>query len=309
MITHHDYIIEINRKEVTMTTTKKQTQYKKILMKYIIITCGCIIYSSGISLFLDPNQLAPGGVSGIAIIASRFIPIETGTLILFLNIPLLLLGVWKLGFSFFASTFYAVGCSTIFINFLGRFNSLTEEPLLAALAGAALVGTGIGIIFKVGATTGGIDIIVRLLRLKYKHLKTGFIFMTLDIIIVTLSAIVFGDINIALYAGIAVAVNANILDMVLYGKDEAKLVYIISDQPKEIAIAFLEILDVGVTYLEGSGGYSNKEKQIILCAMRKQQYPKAEEIVKQVDPSSFIIVTNATEIYGEGYKNIFADKL
>ncbi len=164
-------------------------------------------------------------------------------------------------------------------------------------------------VLKEGATTGGTDIVVQLLKLKYPHLKTGFLFYVVDFTIVIISGFVFVNIEIALYAAIAVVTMSFIMDFVLYGKDEAKLLYIISKCPEEIAQCFLDQLEVGITYLDGKGGYHKKPCQMIMCVMRKSSYPKAEELIKQIDPSAFLILTNATEIYGEGYKNLFAKKI
>lgn len=288
---------------------REKKSVRGMIKQYVVITIATLIYAIGISLLLDPNQLAPGGVSGIAIIVSRFVPLETGTLILCINIPLILIGIWKLGWGLMIPTFYGILLSSVFTNMLAPLGALTNDKILAALGGSLLLGTGIGSIFKVGATTGGTDIIVRLLKLKFPHMKTGLLFFAVDVCIVVSSGIVFRNVEVAMYAGIAVVTNAIVMDLILYGKDGAKLVYIISDKPTEIAIAFMEILDLGVTYLEGRGAYSNKEKQILMCVMRKGEYPKAEEIVKEIDADSFLIVTKATEIFGEGYKNIFAEKV
>lgn len=287
--------------------TKKSV--RKSIKKYCVITVATLIYAAGISLFLDPNNLAPGGVSGISIMVNRVSGIETGTLIFMINIPLLLLGVAKLGWKFLIPTFYAIIASSFFTNLLSVFPRATDDILLAALIGSALVSIGVGLVFRVGATTGGTDIIVRLLRKRYKHLKTGVIFFLLDIMIVTVSGFVFRNVETALYAAIAVVCHSVLLDLVLYVGDSAKLVYIISEQSESIASKFLEELDIGVTYLQGQGAYSNKTKQIIMCVMRNQQYPRAEEIIKETDSESFMIITNATEIYGEGYKSIFAEKM
>ncbi len=186
---------------------------------------------------------------------------------------------------------------------------MTEDPLLAALAGGLLIACGIGIIFKAGATTGGMDIIIKIIRQKHRHLKTGFLFQCTDIIIVGISGLLFRDLNIALYALIAVFITGRALDFVLYGNDEAMLFYIITGKPQETGKELLEHLGVGITYLQGKGGWTGKEKQVIFCVVRKQLGPQVEEIVKAGDPSAFMIITRASEIYGEGYKDFFAETL
>lgn len=281
----------------------------KGIRRYVVITLAAAVYAAGISLFLDPNNLAPGGVTGIAILLNRLCGVNTGTLIMVLNVPIILLGMWKFGWKFIVSTFYAIFAVSAATDILAPIGALTKEPMLAAIAGGALSAAALGVIFRAGATTGGTDIIIKVLRLKYPHMKTGFLFLMSDVLIAGSSLFVFGDVDVVLYALIAVFVMSFVMDVVLYGTDEAKLIYIISDRPKEIADRILEEIEIGVTYLEGKGGYSSRNKEVIMCVTRKQQAPKVEEIVKEEDPRAFMIVTSASEIYGEGYKNIFADKI
>lgn len=187
--------------------------------------------------------------------------------------------------------------------------AVTTEPLPAALVGSILIAAAIGMIFKAGATTGGTDIIIKILRLHYKHIKTGMLFLMVDLVIVSISGLIFKDFNTAIYAMIAVFVSGRVLDMVLYGPDEARLIYIISSRPEDIGRRVLEEVDIGITYLKGRGGYSKEYKKVIMCVTKKQQAPQVEEVVKQEDPAAFMIVTSANEIYGEGYKNLFSEKL
>lgn len=275
----------------------------------ILIAVAAAIYAVGISLFLDPNNLAPGGVTGISVILNRLSGIETGTLYFLLNVPIVLLGIWKFGWRFIMKTAYAIVLTSFFTNLLTGYGALTDDPLLAALAGGVLIAVGIGLVFKAGATTGGMDIIIKIIRQKYKHLKTGFLFQCTDMVIVAVSGFIFRDLNIALYALIAVLISGKALDYVLYGGDEAKMVYIITSKPQEVGKKILEGLDVGITYLHGRGGWTGQEKQVIFCVVRRQLGPQIEEVVKEEDPSAFLIITSASEIYGEGYKDLFAETL
>lgn len=289
-------------------TKRKMINYN-IMKNYIVITIGACLYAGGISLFLDPNNLAPGGVTGIAVILNRLTSVETGTLYFLCNVPIVLLGLWKFGWRFMLSTAYAIALTSAITNLLGKIPAVTTEPLLAAIAGSILVAVGIGIIFKSGATTGGMDIIIKILRLKYKHMKTGSLFLLTDVCIVAISGFVFRDFNIMMYALISVFITGKVMDLVLYGTDEAKLIYIISDFQPKITARLLAELDIGVTYLEGVGGYSQKSKQVIMCVVKKQLAPRVEEIIKEEDPATFMIITSANEIYGEGYKDIFSEKI
>lgn len=301
-----------------MTMTKEQQNeiryeerksVKRRILDYVIITIAAFLYSVAVSFFLDPNSLAPGGVTGIAIILNRLTGLATGTWLLIINIPILAIGTWKFGLRFIMSTMYCTAMTSLFVNLLAPIGAVTADPFLAALVGGSLMAVGLGLVFKAGATTGGTDIIVKLLRLKFPHLKTGSLFLITDAIIVTMSAFVFKDIDVALYAGVVVVINSVLLDVVLYGRDGAKLMFIISDKYDAITKRLLEDLDIGATHISGSGAYSGKSKNVIMCVIKKQLSPKAEEIVREEDPASFLIVTSATEIFGEGYKSIFSERL
>ena len=280
-----------------------------MVKKYLVITVACIIYGAGISLFVDPNHMAPGGFTGLAVILSKILPLETGTIYFLLNIPVIVLGVWKFGWKFAISTLYAILVATVGINSMAILGAATTEPILGAVFGGALIAVGIGLVFRNSATTGGIDIIVKCLRQKIPHLKTGTLMLIIDALIVCLSGVVFGDINSVLYSVIAVLTTSYVLDIVLYGRDEAKLIYVISDKSEEITERMLKEIELGITLLKGSGAYENKEKKIIMCVARKQSAHKVEEVVKQEDASAFMIITSATEIFGEGYKSYYGEIL
>lgn len=279
------------------------------LKKYVIITAAAFVYAVGVSLFTDPNNMAPGGVTGISIILSRLLPVSTGTFIMLINIPILIFAVWKFGIAFTVSTIYAIALISSFTNVLSPYGAATDDILLAALVGGTLTAVSIGVIFRAGATTGGTDIIVKALRLRFPHLKTGKIFFIADALVVTLSGIVFRDLNAALYAAISAICTSVVMDVVLYGRDEAKLLYIISSKAENIAGRLLSDLDIGVTYIKGQGAYSGDNKRVIMCVVKKPVTPRAEEIVKQEDPHSFMIITSATEVFGEGYKSYFSERM
>lgn len=282
---------------------------KKIIKKYFVITLAAILFGMGISLFIDPNNLAPGGVSGLSIILSRLIPVQPGTLFLVLNLPIMVLGAWKFGVKFIVSTLYATLMVSTATNLFENWEPFTKNPLLGAVFGGCLVAIGIGWVLRVGATTGGTDIIVKCMKLRKPYIKTGTIFLTVDAVIIGIGGIVFGNVETVLYSVISAAVTSRVLDIVLYGRDEAKMIYIISNSADMITERILKELDIGVTHLSGTGAYKKEEKQIILCVVRKQNAYKVEEIVKEEDSSAFMIISSATEIYGEGYKSYFGEKL
>ncbi len=279
-------------------------------MGYVLMTLACFCYSVGISLFVEPNNIASGGVTGIAIILNKAIGGSTGIWFFVINIPILLIGMWKFGFKFLMSTVYCTTIISVFTDLLSRYGSpLTSDVLVATIAGGMLTAIGMGGVFKAGATTGGMDIVVKLCKLKFPYMKTGSLFLIMDFLVVLASAFVFQDIDRAFYSAMEVFVTSTLLDLVLYGKDGAKLIYIISDKSEKIAARLLDELNIGVTYMEGQGAYSGREKKVIMCVTRKQMAPRAEEIVKEEDPNTFMIVSSASEIYGEGYKSYFSEKL
>lgn len=282
---------------------------KKVL-GYVLMTLACFCYAVGISLFVEPNNIASGGVTGIAIILNKAIGGSTGIWFFVINIPILIIGMWKFGFKFLMSTVYCTTIISVFTDLLSRYGSpLTHDVLVATIAGGMLTAIGMGGVFKAGATTGGMDIVVKLCKLKFPYMKTGSLFLIMDFLVVLASAFVFQDIDRAFYSAMEVFVTSTLLDLVLYGKDGAKLIYIISDKSEKIAARLLDELNIGVTYMEGQGAYSGREKKVIMCVTKKQIAPRAEEIVKEEDPNTFMIVSSASEIYGQGYKSYFSEKL
>lgn len=281
----------------------------KRVKAYGMITIAAVIYAISISLFLDPNNIAPGGITGVAILINRFIDIPVGTLNLALNIPIVLIGLWKFGFKFICSTLYALGMITVFTNYMSRFGAMTDDLLIAAVLGGGLLAISLALVFKAGATTGGMDIIIKLLRSKWPHIKTSGFFLITDAMVILASWIVFRDMTVAFYAGIAVVIDSVVMDFVLYGADEAKLIYIICDNPEKIRLRILEELDITATLIQGKGAYTMGRKEVIMVVMRKQMAPRAEEIVKEEDPRAFMIVSSASEIFGEGYKDIKRERI
>lgn len=286
--------------------------FKRIILRYLYITIATIIYGMAISLFLDKNDLVPGGISGLAIILNRLFNIETGTIVFLVNVPILIIGAWKFGIKFILDTLYVVVISSSVINLFSDFQAITRDHFLATIIGGSMLAFSLGTILKNGASSGGMDIVVQLVRLKYRHLKTATVFLISDMIVIIFSFFVFGNIEIILYSIITCVTSAKVMDKVLYGKDEAKLLYIIVKnkyKEKELVEDLLKELYVGVTYLKGIGGYGNNEKKIIMCAIRKNQLPKAKEIVRDIDDSAFMIITSANEILGEGYKSHYSKSL
>lgn len=297
----------------------KTSRLLDFFKKFALLTVGSVIYGFAIAVFLDPNHLAPGGVSGLSIIINSVVKfgefqLGTGVWIFIINIPLMILGLIVFKFQFLMGTLYATALSSAIIELIARVFShlipdMHDHLLIAAAAGGALVALGIGLVFRGGGSTGGFDIIVKLLRRKFRHMKTGVLYLALDASVLLLSAIVFHDILVAMYAAVTVFTNSTVLDMVLYGKDNAKMVYIITDNPDAVSERLMKEVETGVTLLHGEGAYTKKNKKVLMCVLHDHQYPLLRDIVKQEDKHAFLIVTKATEIFGEGYKNHYAEEL
>ncbi len=273
------------------------------------LTMGAIIYDLGISLFLDPHKLAPGGVSGISVIISHLSNglISTGILIFLLNLPLLCVAYFKLGKKLVLRTLYCLAVvaavDRILPLIVGNGFSVVDDLLLNTLAGSGLMSLGVGLVFHNGGTTGGTDIVVKFLRTRYKYIRTGTFFLLIDTVIVTASGIVFGDIKVAMYAGVSVIVQSILLDRVLYGRDGAALVFIISDSDNVIAERMLSEIECGITIINGKGAYTNTNKNVLLTAVHKQNLPKVRDIVRDVDERAFMIISSASTVLGEGFRS------
>jgi uncharacterized membrane-anchored protein YitT (DUF2179 family) len=293
---------------------KEYIKTKAMLIKIILITFGSFVYAMGISVFLDPNNLAPGGTTGIAIIINSLTGLKTGTLVLLINIPILIFGWWKFGIKFILSTMYVTVASSFFMNLMNeniilKYGIITDDLLLSGAAGGSLMAIGMAVVFRQGATTGGTDIIIRALRQRYKHIRSGTIFIITDAMIVTASAVILKNVEIALYAAITIVISNYVLDLVLYGGDSAKLLYIISNRQEQIAKRILDEIDIGITYLKAEGAYTKSDKKVIMCVCRKYNYTKIREIVKEEDIDAFFIVSGANEVFGDGYKSYLTEEI
>lgn len=297
----------------------KQYSKRQIALKFfkdfLLLSLGAFIYACAVALFLTPAGTLNGGASGLAIIMNYLIPsVGTGIWIFLVNIPLLALAVWKLGPIFSVKTVISVALTSLFTEILTplpeKFAIIGDIELLpAAILGGIFAGAGIGFAFKAGSCQGGSDIVVKVLRLKFKALKSGSLFLIIDGIVVCLGGIVFGNINALVFAVIVVFIQSKITDLILYGQDGAKMVYIITEKHTQISERITKELHSGVTYLTGTGAYTGNEKKILMCAMRKQLLPQAKDIVKEEDNGAFMIATSASQVWGVGYTSFDAKEL
>lgn len=282
---------------------------KKGFIRIFQTIFGSVAVGVGVSLFVSPNNLVPGGVTGVSILLSKLTGGSVGAIAFLLNIPIMALALWKFGLAFSLRTTAALALSSTAIDAFSLFSPLTDDPVIASLAGGGLVAIGVGVIFRAGATTGGIDVIVRLIKLRKPHLKTGNVFLITDGLIAIASGFVLKNPENVVYSLLTIAVAAAVMNFVLYGADEARLLIIICEREKEVIYALVSGLGAGVSLLEGRGGFSGKAKSVLISAVRNQNFHKAKQLISEADSRAFVIVSSASAIYGEGFKDIKIDEI
>lgn len=283
---------------------------KKVLKQYLIITIGSIIYAVAFDWFFAPNQVALGGITGLAQVINAVAPaLSVGIMTIVMNVPLFLLG-WKfIGWHLLTSSLFAMLLSSAAIDAIAAVHTFTSmDPMLAGLCGGALMGLGLGIVFSQGATTGGTDVVARLLKLKFPWLPIGNLVLIPDFVILSLAALVFGRVEAALYGLISLFVQAKVMDTVLYGMDTSKVAYIVTDRWKQVSDAILA-MERGVTFLRGEGAFSGAEKHILMVAFKQKEIVQIKQLVHETDPRAFLIVVDARDVLGEGFGEYQKDEI
>jgi len=277
----------------------------EISLDVLLVLLGTAIYGFGLYYFIEPINVAPGGVAGISIILNYLFNLPVGLMNTLINIPLLLIG-WKyMGREFIWKTLLSLGSFNIFYDYVFSFvNPYAGDKILACLFGGVLVGAGLGIVFARAGSTGGMDIVNKLVNKKYRHIPIGKIMLFTDFVVILISVFAFGAIESALYAVIVIYLSSQLMDMVIYGFDKGKLIYVFSDFHQEIAENIIKNIQRGVTYLDGEGAYTGQKKRILICAVRNNEWYRVKKIVYEIDPTAFIIVSDTAEVSGEGFKPI-----
>ncbi len=291
-------------------------KFKKVMKavgRYFSIAIGSGLVAVGINIFLYPYKIAPGGITGLATIINYMIEgfLPLGVIILLLNLPLFIAGIIKLGWRFMLRTLYATIVMSVIIDVtapylrsLGEYllNGAETDLILFAFFGGLIVGVGMGLIFKMNATTGGTDLMAELLRRSGINVTMGQAVMIFDVIIVILAGLYFQSLMLVLYAIIAVLVTSKVIDSILEGFSVAKGAFIISTQSELISKRITEELGRGLTGLKGTGKYTGDSKEILFCVARAKYLPDIKRIVKEADPGAFVVVTNVHEVLGEGFQ-------
>ena len=281
----------------------KSDKFKQILKEMIETILGALIMAAGVSLFLLPNQLSSGGIAGVATIFYYLLNIPMGTVIIAINIPLFLFSMYKVGKMFFLKSTLGTVAMSVFIDLLDKIEPLTNDRFLACIYGGILLGLGTTLLLKAESSTGGSDLISYIAK-KYKPtVRSGNIIVIIDIIIIALNVIFFKEIEIGLYSAIAIYIMGKIIDIFFEGINFTKLMIIVSNKSEEIAKQIDQKVARGSTGLYGKGMYTNENKLILMCAVYRKDVARIKIIAKEIDPKSFIVITNSREVVGQGFKN------
>ena len=278
----------------------KSKKWIKDLLGYIL---GALIYSSAVTMFISGNEISPGGITGISTSINHLTGFPSGLLLLILNIPILIIGFIKFGGIFILKTAVAtviISASLTVTDFILPVFSI--DKILAAVFGGILMGLGLSIIMLRGATSGGVDIVAKLINRKFRHFTVGRIILIMDAVVIAIAVLAYRNIESALYSVVSLYASSRVMDIMLYGGDKGKIIYIVTDKPKEICSSISHKLRRGVTILNATGGYTGKEHSLLMCTVRRYEVSAVYSIIEENDSRAFITVSDAGEIIGEGFK-------
>lgn len=286
---------------------------KELFRNLLMIIFGSAVFGLGFHLFLDPNGINCGGITGIAMLIiygtkSRFLTV--GLLTVVFNLPLFFLGLRHIGKRFFFGSLLGMVVSSACIDLFPYLIRVPKvDPLIASIFGGILIGAGLGLVFIAEASTGGIDIVARLLKMKLRNLPIGKIILCMDICTAIATGIVYRQFSNTLYSIITLFLSSVALDRVVYGLDYSKVALVISDRHEEISSRICSQLDRGVTMLDGEGYYSHSKKTVLLCAVKRRQLAQLKELIMTVDPNAFVILQDAHQVFGDGFKRYDRNEL
>lgn len=275
---------------------------KKSLVDILFYLVGCSIYSAAVIIFTEPNELSPGGLTGIAVLLQHFFSLPAGLVNIVMNIPLIILGFVVFGGRFITSTAIATVIMSLSLDaFSAVLQPYKTDGILAAIFGGIMMGAGLGLVMLRGATTGGADIAAKLLNKRFPFVSMGRFILFLDLVVITATAIAYKNFQSALYSIVSLYASSRVIDSLLYGTGKGKFMHIITTKPQEIAEAVFENLGRGVTLINAKGGYTGDDKSILLCAVRPPEVSALQRIIKHTDEGAFVIISDAGEILGEGF--------
>ena len=284
--------------------------FRKTFGWIAVTILGSALFAFGFSCFLMPNDISTGGISGLALVVVELLKFgSVGSLSVLINLPLFLAAGLKIGRRFFFGSLTGMLVSSVLIDAFALLPMPATDPLIGALYGGVLCGLGLGAVFAAGASTGGSDIVVRLLKLRYRDVPIGQISMCFDAMVVVITGMVFRDLNKALYTGVAVFLSGKVMDVVVYRFDYSKVALIITKEHQKIAEAINDRLDRGATFLHGEGSYTHQEMKVVLTAVKRQQIAELKELVMEIDPAAFVIVQEAHQVLGDGFSHYHRNAL
>ncbi len=279
---------------------KKAFAFLKDLFFYIL---GSAIYSFAIANVLSAAQISPGGITGIATSLNFLFNLPVGIMTFLLNVPLFALGLYRFGVGFVAKTILATAISSVFLDLWGAvLPAVTVDRILAAVFGGLLMGLGMGLILLRGATTGGTDIAAKLINRSFPHISVGRCILLSDMVVVVFSAFVYANVESALLSVITIYASSRVMDGILYGADSGKMIFAVSKKSEEISKSIMTEIGRGVTLIPAFGGYTGEAANLIMCAVRKHEVSRVHGIISGTDDRAFIMVCEAGEILGEGFK-------
>lgn len=274
-----------------------------VFLDILAFIFGSALYAAGVVIFINPNHISSGGVTGIAMIIHSLVPIPIGLMVLVINIPLFIVGFVKLGWRFIGKSAVCTLLMSIFLDVFGQvMPHYTGDRILAALFGGVLMGAGLALVMLRGSTTGGTDIAAKLINGKWPHLSMGRVILIMDTLILLTAALVYWDLETALYSVIAIFASSRVIDSLLYGADRGKLIFIVTDRAKEIADEIFRHVGRGVTMMHAVGAYTKAQRVMLMCAVRHNEVAAVRRAVRLVDDKAFLVVTEAGEVIGQGFK-------
>lgn len=288
---------------------ENRLSFREAVLKILEIILGSVIFAAGIEWFFQPVEMVSGGVTGVSMIINYLTGLPIGVMLIIFNIPIFIVALKRYGLRFMLLSLVGMLTSSIAIDLMALVDfKVTDDPFLAAIFGGLVCGAGLGIVYTTGATTGGMDIVAKLIREKRPYINYGSFVLLLDAVVVGAYAVIFRRIDNAMYTVIAVYIYSRIIDLILYGTSQCKLCHIISERSDEIKAEIVGTLHRGVTVISGKGAYSGQDKQVLLCVVKRQQIIEIRRIVKSIDTSAFVIISDTRDVFGQGFGNITIEK-
>lgn len=286
-----------------MKKIKPRLTLKEVVIDLLFYIVGCALYAAAVTSLVTPNAISPGGFTGISAVINYLTGFSTGLILLIINVPIIILGIVKLGGIFIVKTAIATGILSLCIELSERFvPQFTVNKILASIFGGIVMGAGLSLILKRGATTGGSDIIGTLVNRRFRYITVGKVILVFDVLVIAFAALVYKDIESGLYSIVAMYASTRVTDAVLYGLDTGKIVYAVTDKPQEICDKISERVERGITKLSVVGGYTGDNHTMLMCTVRINEVSTVCDIVRDIDNKAFIVVSDAGEIIGEGFK-------